>query len=97
MPPAFKTGAPLRLSSPVMRSGYQKLFPDEGGAARALCEAGHHAHIRTRARHLAGAPQIIKVRRSLLEHAREGRGWTPQVVDVVRGQELGRSGKGVRN
>lgn len=40
----------------------------------ALCAAGHHAHVRAPAHHLAGAPHIIRVRLPPLEHAPEGGG-----------------------
>lgn len=80
------------ISSPVLWSGRRGRFPYEGGAARALCEAGPHAQIRARARHLAGAPQTIKVRRLPLEHAPEGGGWTRLVGRWCRDRNRGAGG-----
>lgn len=78
-----------------MRSGHRRRFPDEGGAARALCEARHPVHIRARARHLAGAPQTIKVQRTALEHVPEGREGTPLVAEMVR-EPTGIGAQGLR-
>lgn len=74
----------LHLSSPVMWSGRQRRFPYKGGAALWLCTAGDSSHIGTPARHLAGAPQTIKVVRLALEHAPEGGGCMLLIVEVVR-------------
>lgn len=62
---------------------------------RALCEARHPVHTRARARHLAGAPQTIKVQRKALEHAPEGREGTPLVAEVVR-KPTGIGARGLR-
>lgn len=81
-------GARPFLSPPLhpgMWSARPRPFPDQRGAARSLCEAGHHAHVRARARHLPGAPQTIKDGCPSLEHVRAGGGWTPLLVEVTRG------------
>lgn len=94
--PAWEEGTPAFAASSRPRNpfsppllpydvvGLPEAVPLRGGAALWLCTAGDRSHIRTPTRHLAGAPQTIKVGRLALEHAPEGGGCMLLVVEVVR-------------